>query len=374
MQKAWYIGIGLIGVAVVGLCAAFVGWYMRDASARELEGRMRYMLAEVLPYVTSTQRLDVVDVSVPASPTRVLPSVFDIRGQSPLMSLVKVRGEGKSFEDRMIDEKEVLGRGFALTADGWLVVPTGVFGANGKGDVQVVWDGRTWPIEQAIRDDATGVVFVRIAARGLPVSALVRTSDVSRGQVVWIETHPGELVPESLLSVRASLGAGMVSSDRAARRFVLHASSALSKNAIGSVVWDEHGRAVGLIETVGERTLVLPTGQLMTSLDALLSSGVIRHATLGLKGTDLSGLVLYGARADMPTRGWLVRGGNVKGLQEGDVIQQIDRDILDGTADVGERLLEYRPGSVVMVSGMRKGQPFNTHVTLGSSVTGESLK
>jgi S1-C subfamily serine protease len=61
-------------------------------------------------------------------------------------------------------------------------------------------------------------------------------------------------------------------------------------------------------------------------------------------------------------------------LADGDVIERIERDILDGTADLGERLFEYRPGASVSVSGRRRKDAFQAEVTLGAEVVSENLK
>ncbi len=61
-------------------------------------------------------------------------------------------------------------------------------------------------------------------------------------------------------------------------------------------------------------------------------------------------------------------------LQDGDVIERVEHDILDGSADLGEALLEYRPATTVTFSGTRQGKPMQWTLTLGSVVTSEEVK
>ena len=59
------------------------------------------------------------------------------------------------------------------------------------------------------------------------------------------------------------------------------------------------------------------------------------------------------------------------GLQAGDVIERVDRDILDGSADLAEILAGYRPDSRVTLVVRRGAQTIDVPVTLGDVVTSE---
>jgi S1-C subfamily serine protease len=56
------------------------------------------------------------------------------------------------------------------------------------------------------------------------------------------------------------------------------------------------------------------------------------------------------------------------------VILRVERDILDGTLDLGEILADYRPGATVTLRVWRDGTDFDLPVTLGSVTTSEPLK
>ena len=132
---------------------------------------------------------------------------------------------------------------------------------------------------------------------------------------------------------------------------------------------------------------VTPVGSVGRDLGALLSTGEIRRAALGVRAHDLASLVLDTRPATLPLMGaWLrpdrktgqpavtATGPSGKQLKEGDVIERIERDILDGAADLGERLLDYRPGATVRVHGERAGAPFTAEITLGDVLMSETIK
>jgi S1-C subfamily serine protease len=62
------------------------------------------------------------------------------------------------------------------------------------------------------------------------------------------------------------------------------------------------------------------------------------------------------------------------GLLPEDVITRVDRDILDGRADLGEILVQYKPGSRVTLTVIRNGDSLEIPVTLGSKVMSEELR
>ena len=132
-------------------------------------------------------------------------------------------------------------------------------------------------------------------------------------------------------------------------------------------------------------TLALSTTAISSSLSQILSGKPLQHATLGAKVQDLSSLITDGVRPAWPQQGVLIRQAPVvipsaktasttSSLLEGDVITRIDRDAFDGTIDLGERLLDYHPGTNVTVYGWRKGVEFQANVTLGATTTSELVK
>jgi S1-C subfamily serine protease len=179
----------------------------------------------------------------------------------------------------------------------------------------------------------------------------------------------------------------IASSETVTRRVLLDGIA--QANDRGSAVWDSNGSLVGVIDSAaGERLHFIPATSIAASFDSLLSYGEIRHALLGVRALDLSSLRFDGDRGAWPATGALIRddrkgtklgilrdGPAAKAkLKAGDVIVRVERDILDGTADLGEVLSEYKPGSQVDVRILRGSSDLDVQVTLGSVVTSESLK
>lgn len=314
------------------------------------------------------------------------PSIFSSRHWSPVLTLVK-KPTGKN-DEAYIHSQKAVSRVVAVTTDGWLVTTKSALASIRVGDVEIDWNGELYPIFSIIRDTATDLVYLKIQANNLPVPAFVRAADVASGLGVWAEPAPQRLYPDLIADIRLH-AADALSSEKTARRFLVAGSYAA--DAAGGALWDSGGQFVGLLEapSFGGGWNVIPAGLIPDVLSALLSGGEIVHPFLGVRGVDLSTVSFQrsSSNAQIPTQGvWLhtdrktgfpaiiVKGPADGLLKEGDVIERVERDILDGTADLGERLLEYQPGATVTFSGKRSGETFSVQIKLGNHATSEHIK
>jgi S1-C subfamily serine protease len=267
----------------------------------------------------------------------------------------------------------------AITSDGWVSTSDVAISGLRISDLAVAVGGRVRPVERGIRDRSTGIAYLKIATGGLPTPAFVRASDVVSGAAVWVEAQPRQLHPEIILTVRAP-SQEPTDSMVIGRRFLISMPTGITR-PIGASVWDGAGRLVGLVEKMdgAGQAQVIPATTLGSSLSQWLANGSIQRASLGVRTLDMSGITLDMATSSLPTLGAWVRNVSASGpayrqLLVGDVIERIERDILDGTADLGERLLDYRPGVSVTLTGRRRGAAFSVLVPLADETVSETIK
>ena len=282
----------------------------------------------------------------------------------------------KLTEPATLPTERIQGYGVSLTSDGWIVMPSAAL-TGPLSDYGIVWRSRVYPITQAVRDRMSGLVFAKIEATSLPVTAFVSPLDVVPGLGVWVETEPRQLRSETITATDARASRDATVSEQLNRRFQISFHEATIRP--GTPVWSEGGGLVGLILASDQTgTRVIPTTAISSSLSQVLAARPLQRATLGLRVQDLSSLISEGARPDWPEQGILIRQvistSTAKFLQEGDVIERIDRDSFDGIVDLGERLLDYRPGTIITLQGIRKGKAFQVDIPLQATTTGEMLK
>lgn len=389
-NRSLWLSVGLAGMCGV-LGGLVSGWLVFAQLVRPELNRLDQTIESwpatgtrpiVTPAEPTPPPVEVIPVeSRPITPA--YPAAFSERRTSGVLTLV--RRVRTTLEEPVAPERE-LGSAVAVTSDGWLATTDDALENVRLADLGVIVNGRVLAVERGVRDTSTGVTYLKTVATGLPTAGFVRPSDVVAGAPVWVEAVPRQLVPEIVVTVRARPDTDAVSSEEAARRFLVSGSAEGLRS--GAAVWDGAARLVGLLES-GESGgwRVIPAGPIGSGLSQLLSNDEIRRASLGVRSLDLSALTFDASTTTLPALGaWLrpnralglpavaPRGPAASVLQDGDVIERIERDILDGTADLGERLLEYRPGASVSVSGRRRGTAFQAQVTLGSEIVSEAIR
>ncbi len=313
-------------------------------------------------------------------------TLFTSRRSSPVLDVMKKSALEKYGDDVFTSSDKAFASAIALTTDGWMVMPDTAFKESRVADLVVLYQGRTYSLQKAVRDTTIGAVFLKIMVQDLSVTAFVKSTDVEQGMPVWIEPRSQHVSPQVILDTHVSASSSdPFSSERSVRRFLV--SSSGQGMFAGGAVWDESGRLVGILESrVADGWIVLPASNLSSALSAVLSGQEIQHALLGVHAFDLSEIVFGETSSTIPKRGAWIHADRrgmlgvgkqspaIQVLREGDVIERIERDILDGTADLGERLLDYRPGTTVNVFGKRQGKDFHFMVTLGTFIASEILK
>lgn len=306
-----------------------------------------------------------------------LPVAFRSGRASPTIPVFLV--DAKTPVDELLHAQSGSFPAVSLTSDGWLVTSSAALRSAKLADIAVGWKGRLYTPTQGIRDTASGLVYLKIGVTDLPPAALASPLDLELGQPVWLESMTQQYAPNTVVRYGMTTGSATTfSSDQWNRRYIL----AYTSYAPFASVWNERGQLVGFAESgKGE---VLPAEAIRTALTSLLARGEIRRPSLGVRYVDLRDTYRHGQVA-ASQNGALVRGDKQNPiftptspakamLKEGDVIERIDRDILDGTWTLGERVLEYLPGSTVTVAGTRQGKPFEATITFQDVVTSEVLK
>lgn len=381
MRQIW-----LVSIVLAIIFGGAAGWLTSSATLLPDLQRVQDLVSQVTrpnntqPTSTSTQ-VEIIPVQPADAGYETLPESLSSGRATPTLSVF--RADQKNAE-ALTFAQDQFAVAVALTADGWLVVPSSALPASTRlADLSIGWQHRLYTPTKGVRDLATGITFLKIDAQNLPVAGLVSRVDVDLTQTVWREAVPNQYAQSAVLRIgQISPSATSLSSDQWNRRFLL--TDAASGSA--SAVWDTRGRLIGISETSSTKA-VIPADVIRSGLSSLLATGDIRRPTLGVRYIDLSDSYLSSSAKALPEKGaWLQaekKGSSpavastsaaAKVLREGDVIERIDNDVLDGRWSLAEHVLEYRPGSQVTVSGIRDAKPFQAQVTFGSAVTSELLK
>lgn len=371
----------LIALVVSGLVSGALYATLFAPSLKQLETKIDDLVAGT----TTTPQTPQVEV-VPVSSRPLLSALpKELIGQPS--SAVQVVRRSKDLEaEGLIQGEQILGEAVAVTSDGWFVLPSSVMNGQTMNTISLVVRGGLAPVKKAIRDKSTGLTFLKADVTNVTAANFVRPSLIEEGATVYAESAPTIFIPAALSDL--SYAPGSQSSELQARRLriVLPADAKL----FGAPLRDASGRVVGIVDNFDAASgswLVIPVGTVASDISSVVSIGAIHRATLGIRGIDLAQSTLAATTSTRTDAvGFLLKldkrlGAAVKAdgsaagnLVEGDIIERIERDVLDGSTDMAEILMDYRPGASVTFYGKRKNESFQTKISLGTATTTEALK
>lgn len=382
----------LLYILIAGVCGGLAGgaagfYASSDVIGLELEAPAAAVSStQPVAPTKPTSTLELIQVGRPALAS-VVPPAFLKRRASSVAALYRAPKAG-AIEDRLLGDDRLLGQAVALTSDGWFVTAADNLAGLKLADLVVWYGGAGYAVTRGVRDGVNSTVYLKTDARDVQAASFSNVRYLTRGSEVWSETRSGEMAPQVVLNLGGrSAGDLSVPSETAARRIGLSGTAGAGDRGGGA--WDANGQLIGLIDSkAGAGLRLIPSTSIVSSLASLLQSGEIRHALLGVRAVDLGAVRLGGGRDGLPAQGALIRDDRASGkpgvakdspaaqakLKAGDVILKVERDILDGTGDLGEILSEYQPGSTVTLRVLRGQTDTDVQVKLGSAVTGEALK
>ncbi len=331
----------------------------------------------------TTTQIRLVPLQMEDFTLRAIPeSIFNRRSPVGVVYAHKKTAVSQNF----LPEDEQLGRAVALTSDGWFVTTFSILENSRVADLLIWHAGRAYQVERGVLDKSTNTIFLKTNARDLSVTAFADYWSGRTGLAAWLEPSAEQFAPSSIIAVRHVTHSDPVLSDKPERRIVAMGDLRLAER--GSPLWDAKGALIGVVEESADgRLLIVPGSSLSSSLQSVMAGGEVERANLGAYSIDLAVARLIGEQAeDFPSRGaWLREDKKLgravikdsaadrAGLKTGDVILQVDRDILDGSLDLSDIIMQYRPGSTVNLRVWRAGQEMEIPVTLGSQTTSEPL-
>ncbi len=362
---------------VLGLLAAFVIAWFWPATGERL--RAHFGFAQTPPHVAV-----VAPASGPASYADAValaaPAVVNIYANK-IVTEQAVRmyndpvlqqlfgGTPTTYQHR----EQTLGSGVIVRAQGQGYVLTNNHVIASAADIQVLlYDGRIARATLVGADEETDLAVLKIDANNLPAIHLAQTQPLRAGDVVLAIGNPLGLNQTVTMGIVSAVGRQL---NNASAEDFIQTDAAINLGNSGGALINTRGELVGIntlligkaagAEGIG---FAIPVDVARKVLDEIIATG---HVVRGWLGADYT-FVPVAANSGLPSaaRGALVTdvypGGPAAqaGIQPRDIVLRIgDHDVI-GPADLRREEAALKPGSAVVVSGLRNGSAFHATATL----------
>lgn len=290
------------------------------------------------------------------------------------------------FFGRVVEEKGG-GTGFIITADGLIVTNKHVVADKNATYTVFTSDGKNFKAEVVDRDPLNDLAILSIKASGLPTVNLGSSQDLKVGQwVIAIGNALGEFsnsVTVGVISAKdrkiTATGGGGISEQLSG---LLQTDAAVNPGNSGGPLVNLAGQVVGINTAVagGAENIgfAIPIDTARKAIDSVIKTGEIKRPMLGIRYIPITRELMEANQLSVDFGVWVLRGagrGEVAvipgspadkaGIQENDIIVEINGARIDENNSLIDRLSEHSPGDKVDIKLWRKGKELTVRVELG---------
>ena len=247
------------------------------------------------------------------------------------------------------------GTGFIISADGNIVTNAHV--VRNADEVEVsLSDGRTLAAEVVGVDTATDIALIKVDATDLPTLNFGTSGDLKVGQNVIAMGNPFGLGNTVTTGIVSALGR-----DLRAGPFddFIQTDAAINRGNSGGPLMDENGNVIGMNTAIISPTggsiglgFAVPSDMVQEVVADLSDDGSVDRGMENERGTIVASVM-----DDTPAQ--------TAGLQKGDIVTQVNGEVIDGPRGLTRAIAGDAPGATVELTLLRKGQEMTLDVTLG---------
>ena len=248
--------------------------------------------------------------------------------------------------------------GIVAASDGLIIVPaSGV--RSGFLVTVVLSDGKPYRAAVLGIDEFTGLAFIQVEARNLPVMKPGFSRDVNVGEkllAVWTNEGPTNVSAIQVSATSRSLPRPSLETiyDGSEPDAFLSLDRGFPGEGLGAVLVNKDGALVGLAAKIGEDATVLRSEDLKLALDNFLDDKKISWPKIELVyqifGREQTNLLKF------PKEYGILIKSALTGLREGDFVYAVDGIALDSDNDFQSVMLGKKPGTKVNLSIIRNDQ------------------
>jgi serine protease Do len=304
------------------------------------------------------------------------------RPKSPFDDMLKdYLGDGYTFPDDRSPEmgpQEASGSGVILTEDGYIVTNNHVIDKADKVEV-VLNDKRSYMAKLVGIDPTTDLALLKIDEKGLPFVKYGNSDKVKVGEWVLAVGNPFNLTSTVTAGIVSAKGRNiniLRDKDNMAIESFIQTDAAVNPGNSGGALVNLNGELIGINTAIATPTgsfagysFAVPVQLVKKVMDDLLKHGQVQRALLGVTILDINATIAK-EKGFKEYSGVYVQGVNPgsaadkAGLKEGDVITEINGNIVNSASELQENVAQFRPGDKIKVKYIRKGDAHEVQAIL----------
>lgn len=273
---------------------------------------------------------------------------------------------------------ESVGSGVIYSADGWIVTNRHV--VEGATTMTVhLEDGRDFPGRVYGIDTLTDLAIVKVEATGLTAATLGRSSAIQVGQTAIAIGSPLGVYTNSVTAGIISAIGREITTESGRLDGLLQTDAAINPGNSGGALVDSSGAVIGIntaISTEGAGIgFAIPIDIARPIMEQALA-GIelsrpwigIRYVALNRRTAAKNNLTLFqGAWISGGAESGIVPGSPAEtaGLADGDIVTKVQGVLIDELHPLQDLLVQYSPGTVIVLDVLRAGATVQISVTLG---------
>jgi putative serine protease PepD len=280
--------------------------------------------------------------------------------------------EGTSPEGESGAESMATGSGFEVDEEGDIVTAAHVVDEASSVEV-ILQDGSTHKAEVLGIDDASDLAVIKIDPSGIELHPLeiADSSDLNVGASVAAIGAPFEYAWSFSTGIVSGLDRTIQAPNGFSVAHAVQTDAAINPGNSGGPLIDSEGKVIGVVDQIATDGsadqssgvgFAVPSSLVSAELQQLEAGETVRHAYLGVATASTTEGV------DGATVAEVVQGSPAAqaGLEEGDVITELDGDKISGTEDLIAAIAAAQPGDTVKLEVERDSKSSEISVKLGT--------
>ena len=268
------------------------------------------------------------------------------------------------------------GSGVILSEDGFIVTNNHVI--DGAQNIKVILnDKREFDAHIIGADPSSDIALLKIEAEDLPYITIGNSSDLQIGEWVLAVGNPFNLTSTVTAGIVSAMGRNLqINQDRMAIESFIQTDAAVNPGNSGGALVNQQGNLVGINTAIASQTgsytgysFAVPVSIVKKVVSDLKEFGEVQRALIGVGISDVDAEIAENLELEN-VAGIYVRSvtedgaANEAGIKAEDVIISVGGDEVKTSAELQEKVSQYRPGDKLKIIVIRNGERKQFTVTL----------